>query len=307
MTILQLPVRQLGLVVNSFARTLTCGARMFGVLDLNPVIEDKPDAQNLSNEIGAVKFENVSFAYPGEGLPTVLKNISFEVTRGNTLGIVGPPGSGKSTIAHLLPRFYDVAGGEISIDGVDIRDIKLSSLRSKLSVLSQDPFLFTASLENNIAYGNPWAEDAEIRSAAETSQIDGFVNSLPKAYETLVGERGVSLSGGQKQRVAIARTAMLEPEILVLDDSTAAIDAGTEQRIRQALKERSQSAATIIISHRLGTLRHADEILFIENGLIVERGSHDELVEQRGKYAALFALQSREGEEINDPAKGVPE
>ena len=306
MTILQLPVRQLGLVVNSFARTLTCGARMFGVLDLDPVIEDKKGAQDLSNKIGVVKFEKISFAYPGEGLPTVLKDISFEVSRGKTLGIVGPPGSGKSTIAHLLPRFYDIAGGVISIDGIDIRDIKLSSLRSKVSVLSQDPFLFTASLENNIAYGNPWAEDTEIRSAAEISQIDGFVHSLPKAYETLVGERGVSLSGGQKQRVAIARTAMLEPEILVLDDSTAAIDAGTEQRIRQALKERAQSAATIIISHRLGTLRHADEILFIENGLIVERGSHDELVEQGGKYAALFALQSREGEEINDPAKGVP-
>ena len=165
--------------------------------------------------------------------------------------------------------------------------------------------MFTASLENNIAYGNPWAEDREIHSAAEISQIDGFVNSLPKGYETLVGERGVSLSGGQKQRVAIARTAMLEPEILVLDDSTAAIDAGTEQRIRQALKERSQSSATIIISHRLGTLRHADEILFIEDGLIIERGSHDELVRQRGKYAALFALQSREGDKNIDSAEGV--
>ena len=303
MTILQLPVRQLGLVVNSFARTLTCGARMFGVLDLDPVIADKQGAQNLPNKIGTVKFENVSFAYPGEGLPTVLKDISFEVSRGKTLGIVGPPGSGKSTIAHLLPRFYDIAGGVISIDGIDIRDIKLSSLRSKVSVLSQDPFLFTASLENNIAYGNPWAEDPEIHNAAEISQIDGFVNSLPKAYETLVGERGVSLSGGQKQRIAIARTAILEPEILVLDDSTAAIDAGTEQRIRQALKERSQSAATIIISHRLGTLRHADEILFIEDGLIIERGSHDELVGQRGKYAALFALQSREGDENIDSAE----
>lgn len=307
MTILQLPVRQLGLVVNSFARTLTCGARMFGVLDLDPVVGDKPEAKEIADNIGTVKFENVSFAYPGEGLPTVLNGISFEVSRGKTLGIVGPPGSGKSTIAHLMPRFYDVADGQITIDGVDIRDVKLSSLRSKVSVLSQDPFLFTASLENNIAYGNPWAEDADIRNAAAISQIDGFIDGLPTRYETLVGERGTSLSGGQKQRIAIARTAMLQPDILVLDDSTAAIDAGTEQRIRQALKEQAQSAATIIISHRLGTLRHANEILFIENGVIVEKGSHDQLVTLAGRYAALFALQSREGAETVDAAKGASE
>jgi ATP-binding cassette subfamily B protein len=236
-----------------------------------------------------------------------LNGISFEVSRGKTLGIVGPPGSGKSTIAHLLPRFYDVASGQITIDGIDIRDVNLSSLRSAVSVLSQDPFLFTASLENNIAYGNPWAAEADIRNAAAISQIDGFVDGLPNGYETLVGERGVSLSGGQKQRIAIARTAMLQPAILVLDDSTAAIDAGTEQRIRQALKEQARNAATIIISHRLGTLRHADEILFLENGRIVEQGSHDELVARAGKYAALFALQSREGAETVDAVKGAAE
>ncbi len=307
MTILQLPVRQLGLVVNSFARTLTCGSRMFGVLDLEPVVANKPDAKELPKEIDTLRFENVTFSYPGEGLPTVLNGISFEVSRGKTLGIVGPPGSGKSTIAHLLPRFYDVASGQITIDGIDIRDVNLSSLRSAVSVLSQDPFLFTASLENNIAYGNPWAAEADIRNAAAISQIDGFVDGLPNGYETLVGERGVSLSGGQKQRIAIARTAMLQPAILVLDDSTAAIDAGTEQRIRQALKEQARNAATIIISHRLGTLRHADEILFLENGRIVEQGSHDELVARAGKYAALFALQSREGAETVDAVKGAAE
>jgi len=304
MTILQLPVRQLGLVVNSFARTLTCGARMFGVLDLEPVISDGLDAKALPEIINTVRFEDVTFSYPGEGLPTILKGVTFSVSRGKTLGIVGPPGSGKSTIAHLLPRFYDVSGGRITIDGVDIRNISLSSLRNRTRVLAQDPFLFTSSLENNVAYGNPWAEEEEIFKATAISQIDGFIEGLPKKYDTLVGERGVSLSGGQKQRIAIARTAMLRPSILVLDDSTAAIDAGTEQRIRIALKEHAHNTATIIISHRLGTLRHADEIIFLEGGRIVERGSHQELIKYNGKYAALFALQSREVEENSSEIKG---
>jgi ATP-binding cassette subfamily B multidrug efflux pump len=292
MTILQLPVRQLGLVINSFARASTCGARLFAVLDLEPEICDAPDAKPLALSEGRLKFENVSFAYEGEGGPPVLHDVSFEVARGQTLGIVGPPGSGKSTIAHLIPRYYDVTGGRITIDGQDIRDITLDSLRGAVGVLSQDPFLFTASLENNIAYGDPWADDDAIRSAADTAQIAGFVAGLPEGFGTLVGERGVSLSGGQKQRVAIARSALLTPPFLVLDDSTAAIDAGTERQIRQALRERAAGAATLIISHRLSALRHADEIVFLEAGRVVERGSHDELVAADGRYAALYRLQS---------------
>ncbi|MHA1109115.1 MAG: ABC transporter ATP-binding protein [Alphaproteobacteria bacterium] len=298
MTILQQPVRQLGLVVNSFARTTTCGARLFAVLDLEPAIIDREDSRALELSGGVLRFEDVSFAYAGEGSPPVLRGVSFELARGQTLGIIGPPGSGKSTIAHLLPRYYDVSGGRITIDGQDIRDVTLDSLRQAVGVLSQDPFLFTASLENNIAYGDPWAEDEMIQGAASVAQIDGFVGGLPEGYETLVGERGVSLSGGQKQRLAIARTAMLSPAILVLDDSTAAIDAGTEQRIRQELKEHAANATTIIVSHRLGTLRHADEILFLEDGRIIERGTHDTLVAEGGRYAALFALQSHGGENI---------
>ncbi|MBK18059.1 MAG: multidrug ABC transporter [Rhodospirillaceae bacterium] len=307
MTILQLPVRQLGNVVNAFARTLTCASRIFGILDLQPVVADKPGAVGLGDGIDKIKFENVVFAYPGEGQPAVLNDISFDVSLGKTLGVVGPPGSGKSTIAHLLPRFYDVTSGRISINDIDIRDVEISALRQKVVVLAQDPFLFTSSLENNIAYGNPWASEENIYDAAKVSQLDGFIDGLPDQYETLVGERGVSLSGGQKQRVVIARTTMLQPELLILDDSTAAIDAGTEQRIRQALKMQASKSATIIISHRLGTLRHADEILFIENGQIVERGSHETLVEAGGKYAALFALQSKEGEEAVAQIGGVKE
>lgn len=295
MTILQQPVRQLGMVTNSFARASICGARLFAVLDLDPAIRDREGARAIEVTHGVLEFEDVSFAYPGGEASPVLRGVSFRVERGKTLGIVGPPGSGKSTIAHLVPRHYDVAGGRITVDGQDIRGVTLDSLRRAVRVVQQDPFLFTSSLGNNIAYGDPWAPDEAVRDSAATAHIDGFIDRLPEGYETLVGERGVSLSGGQKQRVAIARTAMLRPAVLVLDDSTAAIDAGAEQRIRDALRERTDDCATIISSHRLGALRHADEILFIEDGRVVERGAHDALVAMDGKYAALFALQTLDG------------
>ncbi len=304
MTILQMPVRQLGLMVNSFARATTCGGRLFAVLDLEPKIADRADAKPLEIKDSHVRYENVSFGYGGDDAPPALHDISFEVRRGQTLGIVGPPGSGKSTIAHLLTRFYDVTDGRITLDGQDIRDVTLESLRRQVLAVPQDPFLFTASLENNIAYGDPWAEDDAITHAASLAQIDTFIGSLPEAYRTLVGERGLSLSGGQKQRVAIARTAMLEPAVLILDDSTAAIDAATEQQIRELLKAPMQSCATIIISHRLGTLAHADEIIFLEGGRIVERGSHDSLIAQGGRYAELHALQNRLAGELDEAPAG---
>ncbi len=298
-TILQQPVRQLGLLVNSIARASTCGGRLFAVLDLEPAISDVPGAEPLQVTEGTVRFENVSFAYDDGSIdessaPPVLHDVSFTTRRGKTLGIVGPPGSGKSTIANLLPRYYDPSSGRITVDGTDIREVTLGSLRQAMRVVQQDSFLFTTSLENNIAYGDPWADDAMVQGAASTAQIDGFVGNLPEGYGTLVGERGVSLSGGQKQRVAIARAAMLDAAVLVFDDSTAAIDAETERRIRAALAEHTANCATIIISHRLGALRHADEIIFLEEGRIVERGDHDSLIEKGGRYAALFALQSRE-------------
>ncbi|MEE8333728.1 MAG: ABC transporter ATP-binding protein, partial [Alphaproteobacteria bacterium] len=294
MTILQQPVRQLGMVVNAFARASTCGARLFAVLDLEPEIAERDAAAPLAVSEGTVRFEGVSFGYGGEGAPPVLHDVSFELRRGEALGIVGPPGSGKSTIAHLLARHYDVSGGRITIDGQDIRDVTLESLRRAVRVVPQDPFLFTSALDNNIAYGDPWVDDAEIAGAASRAQIGDFIETLPEGYGTLVGERGVSLSGGQKQRIAIARTVMLDPVALVLDDSTAAIDAGTELRIRQALRKTIAGCATIIVSHRLGTLRHAGEILFLEDGHVVERGNHDALMAQDGRYAALFALQSHD-------------
>ena len=305
MTILQAPVRQLGLLVNSIARGSTCGVRLFEVLDDEPAIGDAPGARALDLREGVLRFEDVAFDYTGPGAeqPTVA-GIDFVARPGQTIGIVGPPGSGKSTIAHLIPRFYDVTAGRITIDGQDIRSVTLESLRRAVSVVQQDAFVFTTSIENNIAYGDPWAADEHIAHANSQAQLHDYVDRLPAGYGTLVGERGVSLSGGQRQRLTIARGVMLKPAIMVFDDSTASIDAGTERRIRAALAELASDRVTIIISHRLGSLMHADEILFLEHGRIVERGTHDELLARRGRYHDLYQLQVRPGEDALESIGG---
>ncbi len=294
MGILRMPVRMLGQVVAGWARGAASGKRLFDVLDEIPEIDDKPGATELRISEGAIRFENVDFAFKDQfGDEKVLSDISFEARPGHTVGIVGPPGSGKSTLAHLIPRFYDPTDGRILIDGQDIRDIKLLSLRQAVGVVEQDTFLFTTTIDNNVAYGNPWVEHRRIEDATENAQMRDYVTRLPSGYSTLVGERGVSLSGGQRQRLSIARSIMLHPQIIVFDDSTAAIDAATEQRIRVALQEATADRATIIISHRLSSLMHADEILFLEGGKIVERGSHQELLAKGGKYRDLYELQIR--------------
>jgi ATP-binding cassette, subfamily B, multidrug efflux pump len=294
MSILLQPVRQIGMMINGFARGSATGGRLFQVLDIEPAIQDKPDAKDLVITNGTLEFHNVSFGYEDDH---TLNGVSFKAEPGHTVGIVGPPGSGKSTIAHLVPRFYDPNEGYITIDGQDLRDVTIDSLRKVVGVVEQDTFLFTASVEHNVAYGDPWAPDDRVELASKYAQLGDYIERLPAGYDTMVGERGVSLSGGQRQRLSIARSIMLKPKLIVFDDSTAAIDAATEQRIRAALKDLTKDRATIIISHRLSSLMHADEILFIEAGEIIERGTHEELLTQGGHYNDLYELQIRPNEE----------
>lgn len=292
MTILQMPVRQLGMLVNSFARTSTCGARIFALLDLKPVVSDVKGAPELEIADGVLRFEGVSFAYPSAPSQMVLDDLSFEARRGEIIGIVGPQGSGKTTIAQLIPRFYDVSAGRITLDGQDLRAVSLRSLRRSVAVVQQDVFMFTTSLENNIAYGDPWASPRRIEKASESAQISSYIDTLPERYRTVVGERAASLSGGQRQRLSIARSLMLKPDVLVFDDSTAAIDARTEESILTALKDEAEERITILIAHRLNTLRHADRILVLDHGRIAEQGSHAELMALGGRYAALHDMQT---------------
>tara|TARA_Y100001934_G_scaffold260399_1_gene332605 strand:+ start:127 stop:1992 length:1866 start_codon:yes stop_codon:yes gene_type:complete len=293
MTILQMPVRQIGWMINSIARASTCGGRLFNVLDLEPSIADAADATPLVVTDGVMRFEDVDFAYPAASRDhRTLTGINLEVRPGKTLGVVGPPGSGKSTVAHLMARYYDVSAGRITIDGQDVRGVTLESLRHAVSIVQQQPDLFTASVDHNVAYGDPWAGRSSIERSSATAQLHNYIKKLPGGYGTLVGERGVSLSGGQRQRLSIARGVMVDSSYLILDDSTAAVDAATEQRIRAAIREVVEDRAVIIIAHRLSSLMHADEIIFLEEGRIVERGTHDQLLALGGRYRALYDLQA---------------
>ena len=293
MTILQMPVRQLGMLVNSIARTSTCGARVFGLLDLEPSVADVPGARDLRIDGPVLRFEDVGFAYPSARDTPVLRNLSFTARRGEIIGIIGPPGSGKTTVAQLIPRFYDVTSGAITIDGQDLRDVTLASLRRSVKVVSKDVFMFTTTMENNIAYGDPWAEEDAIEGSSGDAQLHAYVDTLPERYRTVVGERGASLSGGQRQRMSIARTLLVAPEILVFDDSTAAIDARTERRILAAIRAGRDRRITILVAHRLSTLADADRILVLEQGRIVEQGNHAELMALGGRYRSLHDLQNR--------------
>jgi ATP-binding cassette subfamily B protein len=295
LALLRFPVRMIIMIINSTARASSAGGRIFEVLDIRSEIVDQSEAEPLNVTEGVLRFDNVSFSY---GDAPILSGISFEARKDHTIGIVGAPGSGKSSITNLIPRFYDPTFGNITIDGTDLRSATILSIRQAIGLVEQDPFLFDGSIRDNIRYGDVTASDEKVMAAAQIAQIHDFIESLPEGYETELGERGVGLSGGQRQRVAIARTLLTDSPILVLDDSTSSVDAGTDARIRQALKELTKGQTTIIIAHRLGSLQHTDEILVLDSGKTIERGSHNELLALGGHYKQLWDLQSGRGVEV---------
>ena len=263
--------------------------RFIEVLDTQPDITDSPDAKPLKHVEGNILFRDVSFSYNSS--ESVLEHISIHIDPGKTVALVGPSGGGKTTLCSLLPRFYDVTGGSIEIDGQDIRSITLSSLRNSIGIVQQDVYMFAGSIRENIAYGKPGATDEEIILAAKRANIHDFIESLPDGYDTYVGERGARLSGGQKQRISIARVFLKDPPILILDEATSALDNESERHIQESLEELAKDRTTIVIAHRLSTIRNADEIIVLSDDGIVERGNHSQLMEKNGLYASYYNMQ----------------
>ena len=288
---LQRPVRIVGLMVNSYARAITCGLRLFEILDSKPRIRSIKNSNSIK-KIDNIKFENVSFKYYSKSKKNDVNRINLDLKPGNIIGIIGPPGSGKSTIANLIPRFYDVLEGQILINNIPLKTLNLNNLRPRIGLVSQHTFLFNNTLRENIAYSDPSADLDKVIEVAKIADIHDFIYSLPEKYETMVGEFGVSLSGGQKQRIAIARNLFKNPDILIFDDSFSALDTGTDKKIREKLISFQKNKSTLIISQRISTISHADEIIVLDEGNIVDRGKHNDLLEKEGIYKTIFELQN---------------
>jgi len=284
-----IPLNFMGMVYREIKQGITDIEIMMDVLEQPPEIADRPGAHDLVVTGGAVRFENVRFHYDADR--PILEGLTFEVPAGKMVAIVGPSGAGKSTISRILLRFYDVAGGRVTIDGQDIRDVTQKSLRHAIGVVPQDTVLFNDTIRYNLLYGRPEASAADVEAAARLAQIDGFIKTLPQGYDTMVGERGLKLSGGEKQRVAIARTILKAPPILMLDEATSALDSHTEKEIQDALDKVSKNRTTLVIAHRLSTIVTADNIIVLDKGSLVEQGSHAELMERNGLYASLWNRQ----------------
>ena len=283
------PIQILVELIEMMQKGLAGFRRYLDVIETEPDIEDAPDAVPLENVKGRVCYEDVSFHYSDDDTP-VLSHVSFEIPSGKSIALVGPSGSGKTTICSLLPRFYDVTGGRITVDGKDVRSLTLKSLRSQIGMVQQDIYLFCGTIRDNIAYGRPGASQQEIEDAAKRANIHDFIISLPDGYDTYVGERGTRLSGGQKQRISIARVFLKNPPILILDEATSALDNESERWIQKSLEELSRNRTTITIAHRLSTIRNADEIIVITEDGIAERGTHESLLEKGGIYAHYYNM-----------------
>jgi ABC-type multidrug transport system fused ATPase/permease subunit len=281
-----MPLRSLGMWIGQAQRATASGERIFQVMDEPEEIADRPNAIDLPEGPGHVRLESVGFEYL-DGHP-VLRDVDLDVEAGRTIALIGHTGSGKTTLTSLVPRFYDVTSGRITLDGADVRDVKLASLRHAIGVISQDPFLFSATVRENIAFGAPELDDAAVEGIARLAQAHEFVERLPQGYDTVIGERGITLSGGQRQRLAIARALAVDPRVLVLDDATASVDASTEARIRVGLREAMRNRTTLIIAHRLSTIALADEIVVLDEGRIAARGTHDQLLETSPVYRDIY-------------------
>jgi ABC-type multidrug transport system fused ATPase/permease subunit len=285
-SLLIMPLRMLGMWIGQSQRATASGERIFQILDEPEEIAERPGAIELPPGEGRITFEGVSFGYDPER--PVLDGIALEVEPGRSIAVIGHTGSGKTTLTALVPRFYDVTTGRVLVDGTDVRDVTLTSLRRSIAVISQDPFLFSTTVRENIAFGAPDATDEEVERAARLAQAHEFVAALPQGYETVIGERGITLSGGQRQRVAIARAIVTNPRILILDDATASVDATTEARIRAGLREAMAGRTTLIIAHRLSTISLADEIVVLDHGRIAARGTQGELAERSAVYREIY-------------------
>jgi len=286
LALLVTPLRSLGMWVGQAQRATASGERIFQILDEPEDVADRPGAIELPEGDGAIRFENVSFSYlPGR---PVLEHLDLDVDAGRTVALIGHTGSGKTTVSSLVPRFYDVDSGRVLVDGVDVRDVKLASLRRSIGVITQDPFLFSTTVRDNIAFGLPELTDDEVERVARLAQAHEFVERLPQGYDTVIGERGITLSGGQRQRIAIARALAVDPRILILDDATASVDATTEAHIRAGLREVMQGRTTLIIAHRLSTIALADEVVVLDRGRVCARGTHEELVETSFVYREIY-------------------
>lgn len=290
-----MPIRMIGWLVNMATQASAAGQRVYEVLDTAPEVKEKPGAKVLQRVKGHVRFEDVNFSYDGK--TEVLEGLSLDVPAGQTVALLGATGSGKSSIINLIPRFYDVTAGRVTVDGLDIRDVTLQSLRANIGIVLQETFLFSASLKDNIAYGQSYAKEADIIAAAKAARIHEFIVSLPAGYDTAVGERGVGLSGGQKQRVAIARALLMNPRILILDEATSSVDTQTEHLIQQALHVLMQNRTTFVVAQRLSTIKRADQIIVLKDGRVIQRGRHEELLLTDGVYQEIYNLQFRSQED----------